>query len=81
MQNLKSIGQFYMPKLSKKAIRYGRTYGRTDPNYRKATLLKILLIAVLVYLNNKEAMLIINLKRKIRMFYKKILANSCTDIP
>ena len=38
-----------MPKLTKKAIRYGRTdvrtYGRTDgqtdPNYRKALLLKI----------------------------------------
>ena len=26
-----------MPKLTKKAIRYGRT----DPNYRKASLLKI----------------------------------------
>ena len=30
-----------MPKLPKKAIRYGRTYERTDPNYRKASLLKI----------------------------------------
>ena len=30
-----------MPKLTKKAIRYGRTDGRTDPNYRKASLLKI----------------------------------------
>ena len=37
-----------MPKLTEKAIRYGRTYGgtdgrtdgRTDPNYRKASLLK-----------------------------------------
>ena len=29
-----------MPKLTKKAIRYGRTDGRTDPNYRKASLLK-----------------------------------------
>ena len=29
-----------MPKLTKKATRYGRTYGRTDPNYRKALLLK-----------------------------------------
>ena len=29
-----------MPKLRKKAIRYGLTYGRTDPNYRKASLLK-----------------------------------------
>ena len=25
-----------MPKLTKKAIRYGRTYGRTYPNHRKA---------------------------------------------
>ena len=35
-----------MSKLTKKAIRDGRTYGRTDgrtdPNYRKASLLKIL---------------------------------------
>ena len=34
-----------MPKLTKKAIRYGRTDGptdgRTDTNYRKASLLKI----------------------------------------
>ena len=30
-----------MPKLTKKAIRYGGTYGQTDPNYRKASLLKI----------------------------------------
>ena len=34
-----------MTKLTKKPIRYGRaderTYGRTDPNYRKASLLKI----------------------------------------
>ena len=29
-----------MTKLAKKAIRYGRMYGRTDPNYRKASLLK-----------------------------------------
>ena len=29
-----------MTKLTKKAIRYGRTDGRTDPNYRKASLLK-----------------------------------------
>ena len=33
-----------MPKFMKKAIRYGqtdvRTDGRTDPNYRKASLLK-----------------------------------------
>ena len=29
-----------MPKLTEKAIRYGRTDGRTDPNYRKASLLK-----------------------------------------
>ena len=29
-----------MPKLSNKAIRYGRTDGWTDPNYRKASLLK-----------------------------------------
>ena len=29
-----------MTKLTKKAIRYGRTYRRTDPNYRKASLLK-----------------------------------------
>ena len=37
-----------MPKLKKKVIRYrrtdGRTYGRTDPNYRKALLLKILIV-------------------------------------
>ena len=30
-----------MPKLTKKAILYGRTDGRADPNYRKASLLKI----------------------------------------
>ena len=30
-----------MPKLTKKAIRYGRTDGRTDPNYRKDSLLKM----------------------------------------
>ena len=30
-----------MPKLTKKAISYWRTYGRTDPNYRKASLSKI----------------------------------------
>ena len=41
MQSLKSIGHFNMPKLSKKIIRYGRTDGLTDPNYRKASLLKI----------------------------------------
>ena len=29
-----------MPKLTEKAIRYRRTDGRTDPNYRKASLLK-----------------------------------------
>ena len=29
-----------MPKLAKKAICYGRTDGRTDPNYRVASLLK-----------------------------------------
>ena len=29
-----------MPNLSKKAIRYRRTEGRADPNYRKASLLK-----------------------------------------
>ena len=28
-----------MSKLTKKAIRYGRTDGLTDPNYRKALLL------------------------------------------
>ena len=32
-----------MTKLTKKAIRYGRTDGHTDPNYRKASLLKIVL--------------------------------------
>ena len=30
-----------MPKLPKKAIRNGRTYGRTDPNYGKALILRI----------------------------------------
>ncbi len=30
-----------MPKLTKKTICLRRTYGRTDPNYRKASLLKI----------------------------------------
>ena len=30
-----------MPKLSKRSIRYVRTDGRTDPNYRKASLSKI----------------------------------------
>ena len=30
-----------MPKLTKKAIRLGRTDGRTDPNYKKDSLLKI----------------------------------------
>ena len=30
-----------MLKLSEKTIRYGRTDGRTDSNYRKASLLKI----------------------------------------
>ena len=30
-----------MPKLTKKAIRFGRTDGRTDPNYSKALLLII----------------------------------------
>ena len=29
-----------MPKKMKKAIRYGRTDGPTNPNYRKASLLK-----------------------------------------
>ena len=29
-----------MPKLKKRANRYGRSDGRTDPNYRKASLLK-----------------------------------------
>ena len=29
-----------MPKLTKRAIHYGWTYGRTDPNYRKASFLK-----------------------------------------
>ena len=29
-----------MPNLTKKAIRYRRTDGRTKPNYRKASLLK-----------------------------------------
>ena len=31
-----------MPKLTQKAIRYGRTDGRTDPNYRKASNLESL---------------------------------------
>ena len=30
-----------MPKLTKRAVRYGHTDGRTDPNYRKASLLKM----------------------------------------
>ena len=30
-----------MPKLTKRAIPYGRTYGLTGPNYRKASLLEI----------------------------------------
>ena len=29
-----------MPKLTKKAIRHGRSDGQTDPNNRKASLLK-----------------------------------------
>ena len=29
-----------MPKFMKRAIRYGRMDGRTDPNYRKASLLQ-----------------------------------------
>ena len=41
-----------MPKLTKKAIRYGRTdgrtYGRTHPNYRKASLLKIFVIDIML---------------------------------
>ena len=41
-----------MPKLTKKAIRYRRTDGRTDPNYRKASLLKNLTThyAILLFL-------------------------------
>ncbi len=30
-----------MPKLTIRAIRYGRTYGKTDPDYRTASFLKI----------------------------------------
>ena len=33
-----------MPKLTKRAIRYGFTDGRTDPNYRKALLLEIYIL-------------------------------------
>ena len=33
-----------MFKLTKKAIRDGRTYGRTDPNYRKTSLLKTITV-------------------------------------
>ena len=40
MQSLKSIDISNMPKLTKRAIRSKRKYGRTDPNYRKASLLK-----------------------------------------
>ena len=44
-----------MPNLSKKAIRYRRTEGRADPNYRKASLLKRLreyykkLLVIVIY--------------------------------
>ena len=43
-----------MPKLTKKAIRSERSEGRTDPNHRKASLLKIVLFSklYLFYLNN-----------------------------
>ena len=30
-----------MPKLTKKAIRDGWTYGRTDPNYRKENVVSL----------------------------------------
>ena len=50
-----------MPKLTKRAIRYGRTYGRTDPNYRKASLLTITD-------NNKD-------KRTFKCFMKLNFAN------
>ena len=33
--------KFEIDRTTKKTIRHGRTYGRTDPNYRKASLLKI----------------------------------------
>ena len=33
-----------MPKLTKSANRYGLTDGLTDPNHRKASLLKIIVI-------------------------------------
>ena len=32
-----------MAKLTKEAIRVRRTYGRTNPNYKKASLLKTIL--------------------------------------
>ena len=35
-----------MPKLMKKAIRFRRADGRTDPNYRKPSLLKTYLEAI-----------------------------------
>ena len=41
MQSLKSIENSNMPKLTKIAIRHGRMDVRTDPNYGKASLLKI----------------------------------------
>ena len=42
-----------MSKLTKKAVRYGRfgrTLGRTDPNYRKALLLKMCNLLTLLHL-------------------------------
>ena len=44
-----------MPKLKKKAIRYGRTDGRTDPNYRKALLKKYNNYLNLCVITNQES--------------------------
>ena len=76
-----------MPKLTKKAIRYGRTdgrtYGRTDPNYRKASLLKILLF----FYNTKQldvcpsVRLSVRLKLKISVTTEPIGFCSFWNIP
>ena len=51
-----------MPKLMKKAIHLRRTDGQTDPNYRKASLLKTDKFKYIINYNNKQISLNVELE-------------------
>ena len=61
-----------MTKLTKRAIRYLRTDGRTDPKYRKASLLKRLLI---LHLGNHTGNHILQIKNSIKSSHDKLNYN------